>query len=210
MRAQATGAQADDPKERLITASIDGIADQGYERVRLKDIAAIAGVTTGMIQHYFASREELLLAALERIGTDQIEAARRATDGQPDPWRRLEALLDQVAARPDTERRCAAWLNLCANAARDDRVRASLTRVTQEWRQQLTETVRAGFDAGIFTSGFDQAQLVDTLMAAIDGCELSIGSGAGVVDGPAARRLLLNLAAVLTGVDRSADVRAAR
>ena len=40
-------------------------------------------------------------------------------------------------------------------------------------------------------------------MAAIDGCDMSVGSGAGVVDAPGARRILLHLAATLTGVNSS-------
>lgn len=203
MGRRMVGARAEDSRELLIGAAVEGIATHGYDRVRLRDIGAIAGVTTGMIQHYFASREDLLLAALERLGTEQIEAARRICRDEPDPWRRLTALIEQVAAGPDGERRCAAWLDLCASAARDPRIRASLVRVTQEWRRHLTETIRDGVAAGIFTSVLDQDELANVLMATIDGCEMSVGSGAGVVDAPGARRILLHLAETLTGVDSS-------
>jgi AcrR family transcriptional regulator len=195
------GATAEDSRELLIGAAVEGIATHGYDRVRLRDVSAIAGVTTGMIQHYFASREDLLLAAIERLGTEQIEAARRICRDEPDPWQRLTALIEQVAAGPDGERRCAVWLELCASAARDTRIRASLVRVTREWREHLTATIRDGVAAGVFIAALDQDELANVLMAAIDGCEMSVGSGAGVVDAHGARRILLHLAATLTGID---------
>jgi AcrR family transcriptional regulator len=202
---RAGAERAGEARCRLINAAIEGTVAHGYDRVRLRDIAAIAGVTTGMIQHHFASREELLLAMLERLGTEQIEAARRIGRHEPDPWRRLEALIGQIAADSEAERHCVAWLDLCASAARDVRIRTSLARVTSEWRKHLTETVRDGLAAGVFTPILDEADVVDVLLAAIDGCELSVGSGAGVVDGPGARRLLLRLAAKLTGVRLQSD-----
>lgn len=207
MGRRAVGATAEDSRELLVSAAVEGIAVHGYDRVRLRDIGAIAGVTTGMIQHYFASRDELLLAAIERLGMEQVETARRICRDEPDPWRRLAALIEQVAAGPDGERRCAAWLEVSASAARDAHTRASVVRVTTEWREHLAGTIRDGVAAGVFVPAFDEDELVNVLLAAIDGCELSVGSGAGVVDAPGARRILLRLAAALTGIDVSrADI----
>jgi AcrR family transcriptional regulator len=56
------------PDERpteLLEAALRIFAERGYANTRLEDIAAAAGVTKGTIYHYFDTKEELLLRAIE-------------------------------------------------------------------------------------------------------------------------------------------------
>jgi len=56
------------PEERpneLLEAALRIFADRGYASTRLEDIAATVGVTKGTIYHYFATKEELLLRAID-------------------------------------------------------------------------------------------------------------------------------------------------
>lgn len=46
-------------------AALDVFADKGFDRASNKDIAQKAGITTGLIYHYFASKGELLKSLLE-------------------------------------------------------------------------------------------------------------------------------------------------
>ena len=57
-----------DHKERrdsIARAAMLEIAENGIEDLRLKDVAARAGWTTGVLTHYFKSKEELLSEALK-------------------------------------------------------------------------------------------------------------------------------------------------
>lgn len=51
-------------KERLIDTALELFALKGYTATTVKDIAKEAGVTDGLIYHYFSSKEELLHAVL--------------------------------------------------------------------------------------------------------------------------------------------------
>lgn len=51
----------DERRQKIALAACDVIVEVGLERTRLMEIAARAGVTTGAVQHYFSSKEDLLL-----------------------------------------------------------------------------------------------------------------------------------------------------
>ncbi|GAB7050894.1 TetR/AcrR family transcriptional regulator [Catenuloplanes indicus] len=78
-----------DARRRHIVESLLRItADHGLEAVSLREVAAAAGVSMGQVQHYFATKDEMLLYALRHwlsLGTHDGFAARvaRHPDGGP-------------------------------------------------------------------------------------------------------------------------------
>jgi AcrR family transcriptional regulator len=82
--------------QRLIAAAIACIAEDGYYRASSNAIARRAGVTWGVIQHHFGTRERLLLevaraGAAELVAT--LDNAKIHGDSAPE---RLESLADVV------------------------------------------------------------------------------------------------------------------
>lgn len=78
----------------LIDATLDCVAEHGLEGATVRAIALRAGVTAGLIRHYFPGKEELLQAAyVEIMGrmTEQVKAALASVDGAP--LRRLGAFV---------------------------------------------------------------------------------------------------------------------
>jgi AcrR family transcriptional regulator len=57
---------ADQTKERIVDAAYRTLVAQGYHGTSMKDIAAEAGVAPGLAHYYFTSKEDLLVAAIER------------------------------------------------------------------------------------------------------------------------------------------------
>ena len=60
-------------RARVIQAALDCILDRGFYRASSNEIARRAGVTWGVIQYHFGTRERLLVAAL-RDATGQLVA----------------------------------------------------------------------------------------------------------------------------------------
>ncbi|TWP33952.1 TetR/AcrR family transcriptional regulator [Leekyejoonella antrihumi] len=54
-------------RQRLIEAAITCLARDGWSRSTVSVIAAEAGISRGATQHHFPTREDLILAALERM-----------------------------------------------------------------------------------------------------------------------------------------------
>ena len=58
-----------DARRRLIAEALWRVASrQGLDAVSLRHVAAEAGVSMGMVQHYFTTKEDMLRFALETIG----------------------------------------------------------------------------------------------------------------------------------------------
>jgi AcrR family transcriptional regulator len=55
----------EDRREQIMDAALRVFARKGFAGATNKDIAQEAGITAGLIYHYFKSKEELLKAALE-------------------------------------------------------------------------------------------------------------------------------------------------
>lgn len=75
--------RSDHPARRaaLADAASDVMAAQGGERASMRAIAAALGVTTGVLTHYFPSKQALLKLAKERAFDRAFERARAAADG---------------------------------------------------------------------------------------------------------------------------------
>lgn len=62
------GVTAAETRDRLLLAAADVFAERGYDGTRVADIAAAAGVSNGALYSHFASKGELLVAALRTHG----------------------------------------------------------------------------------------------------------------------------------------------
>ena len=60
-----------DPAQRraeILDAANALFSERAYEEVSVEDIARSAGVTRGLVHHYFGGRKEVFIALLERLG----------------------------------------------------------------------------------------------------------------------------------------------
>lgn len=96
---------------QLIEATIDSLAKRGYAETTMADVADGAGLSRGIVNFHFESKEKLLVATLQHM-YDEYSAHWRASlqKAGDDPARQLQAL---VAADFDrsicNKRKLAAW-----------------------------------------------------------------------------------------------------
>jgi AcrR family transcriptional regulator len=60
-------------REQILDAAKALFAERGYDEVSVEDIASAAGVTRGLVHHYFGGRKQVYIALLERIGAQREE-----------------------------------------------------------------------------------------------------------------------------------------
>ncbi|HWI66464.1 MAG TPA: TetR/AcrR family transcriptional regulator [Symbiobacteriaceae bacterium] len=60
--------QAEARRNQLIDTALTVFAEKGVENATTKDLAEAAGVAQGLMYHYFRSKEDLLLAVMEKHG----------------------------------------------------------------------------------------------------------------------------------------------
>jgi len=63
-------------RDQILDAANTLFAERGYEEVLVEDIARAAGVTRGLVHHYFGGRKDVYLALLERLGGLREEGLR--------------------------------------------------------------------------------------------------------------------------------------
>lgn len=90
----------------LIEATLDLIAEGGPQAATVRAIALRAGVTPGLIRHYFATKEDLVAAAHETLMTGLTEASAARLDDLPDdPLARLAGFVANALSPPVTDPR---------------------------------------------------------------------------------------------------------
>lgn len=83
-------------REQICRAAARVIADHGFAGTTMRMVADEAGVSTGMLNHYFANRMEMLEATLVFVSTRQQEREAKSIEGIAPGERRLRALVRSV------------------------------------------------------------------------------------------------------------------
>lgn len=109
----------DDRRVQLIEATIKVIAKMGYARVTMSDVARMAGLSHGLVNFHFQSKENLLLETLLYLATEYTANWQAAVAGVgSDPADQLHALLmadfHPAICTPD---RLSAWSAFWGEAA---------------------------------------------------------------------------------------------
>ena len=120
-------------REEVLEATWRLMARVGIDRVSIREIAAEAGCSTGVIAHYFKNKEDVLLSALRLVNSQEVEAVARSTAGLRG-LTAVRAAIDEVLP-VDTERRLAmtVWMSFWGRAVGDARLATMQRRSYGEW-----------------------------------------------------------------------------
>ena len=76
MTPRYTRLEAAQRRDQILGAANALFAERGYDEVSIEDIASAAGVTRGLVHHYFGGRKEVYLALVDRLGNVREERLR--------------------------------------------------------------------------------------------------------------------------------------
>ncbi|MEK9520946.1 TetR/AcrR family transcriptional regulator [Streptomyces sp. NPDC087908] len=125
---------------QILEAAARVIARRGVRGLRVEELAAEAGVSTGLIYYHFKDRTGILRHTLEFIN-DRAEryTNQRDPDAEPlGPREELdEVLLLELQDVPEVRENSTAWGELRASAVFDPILREDLARATLVWVQEV-------------------------------------------------------------------------
>jgi len=184
---EGTEAPIEDTRRRqLVEVTIDSLAELGYVGTTLARIAARAGVSPGLVAHYFGDKDGLLDAAFRalarRVG-NQVRARLRQVST---PRGRIQAVIDANLAPEEFEQRTGtAWLAFWGQVLQVE----SLKRVQSVYQRRTLSNLRSSLRKLVPQ---DEAQRLASMIAAmIDGVWLRAAlSGWREADSESARALL--------------------
>ncbi|WP_433675891.1 TetR/AcrR family transcriptional regulator [Microbacterium gorillae] len=154
-------------RAEIVRAALAGFAEHGYERSSLRDIAARAGVTHAALLRHFATKEDLLLAALAQRDADDEELAHRIMLSKVSAERVLSTVLADEFAHPDHQRN---WLAITIAATNPE-------HPAHDFFMARRLRMRKYFNGGRLALGDDDEELsaddkVTLVLAMIDGLRI--------------------------------------
>jgi AcrR family transcriptional regulator len=131
-------------------AAIDAVAELGGDRVRMVDIAARAGMSTGHILYFFGRKDALLLEALRWSEQDLVERLRVALSTLRSPRRKLARFVEFYLPAGICDPRWILWTQVFAKPPEDEPSRQMLDSFDRAWEAELGQIVRDGVARGTF------------------------------------------------------------
>lgn len=174
----------DKRREQIAHAACIVVASHGFEQATVVRIARAAGYTTGMLPHYFASKQDILLAAL-RLSLRRIEA-RLSEAGSQGP----DLLVVLTEALPIDESRfqeCAFWTAFWGQVSTDGDARRLNAWVHREYAKLFRKCLATHWPQSAHWPRALRDQVLLSIMTFING--LTASAVTSPADWPAARQV---------------------
>jgi AcrR family transcriptional regulator len=142
-------------RARMLDAVIESIVEKGYYQTSSNEIARRAGVTWGTIQHQFGTREQLLLAVIDRRWHDLEDAVATARVEGSTLEERLLSVLEVLAqhyGRPSH----LAHLQIALDLTHDPNVSAEVRTSVRRHGTELERAWRPLFEQALGEAASDQ------------------------------------------------------
>ncbi len=131
-------------REQICRAAAVVIAREGFAGTTMRMVAEEAGVSTGMLNHYFANRQDLLTQALVYVSERTQNRYREAIEQIPPGIERLSALLDSALMEDEQMvETWRVWINAYGEAVRLPELRHTIEARLTSW-YELIDTALEG------------------------------------------------------------------
>jgi AcrR family transcriptional regulator len=163
----------DERREEILKAALRIFARKGLAAARISDIAAAAGLSYGLVYHYFRDKESIFATLVERAVRGGAQVTQQALEADGPPLERLHALCEEMVegVRDDPE-----YLLLVIQATTQESLpepeREPIARYSEQTYQNIAELIRECQAASQIVAG-DPLELTELYLATIQGLALS-------------------------------------
>jgi TetR/AcrR family transcriptional repressor of bet genes len=161
------------------------VAEHGFDQATIVRIAREAGYTTGMVAHYYDTKQEIVIAAL-RLILRRIEErlTRPAGDGQSDL---LTILTEALPVDEERYTECAFWTAFWGQVSADKKLKRINAWVHREYMRLFERCLAQGWPAYAQWSVVVRDQVLRSVVTFING--LTASAVASQSDWPAAKQV---------------------
>jgi transcriptional repressor BetI len=130
-------------RRQLIDATIAAIEENGFSDTTVSRICARAGVSTGVVHHYFRNKDDLLEATLRDLANTLRREVVERLNGARSPRERVEAIIDgNLAPCLFTRAAVTAWLAFWGEAPNSPRLARIQDIIIRRLRGNLIHALR--------------------------------------------------------------------
>jgi TetR/AcrR family transcriptional regulator, transcriptional repressor of bet genes len=177
----------DKRRDEIALVACRVVAEHGFDQATIVRIAREAGYTTGMVAHYYDTKQEIVIAAL-RLILRRIEERLTRPVGEGEAAPDLLALLTE--ALPVDEHRfieCAFWTAFWGPVSADKKLKRINAWVHREYMRLFERCLAQGWPAWAQWSAAVRDQLLRSVVTFING--LTASAVASQSDWPAAKQI---------------------
>ena len=188
--------QSDVRRDQMLVAAAELIAERGFERTRIADVAARINTSPALVMYYFATKDALLTAALRHSEAAFYRSAEELLEQPGSTDERLAQLVDMTFDSKTKEEFAGAWglwFELWCQAFKHPQVADDRRELDQQWRDLITRVVQAGIDAGEL-GDTDVEQFAVEWAALLDGLSVQVALDDPRVDVKRAKRIAMDFA----------------
>jgi len=157
-------------RNRVLDAAAELVFEHGVAGTSLDDVRAAANVSKGQLYHYFADKDDLVHAVIDRTVQQVLDAQPRLVDLSS--WAAIAAWFDDlVALQVDRHAVGGCPIGSLAGelAETDEQSRTQLAAGFDQWEAPIREGLRQMQADGKLRRGADPARLATATLAAIQG-----------------------------------------
>jgi AcrR family transcriptional regulator len=172
-------------RDQIALVACRVVAENGFDQATIVRIAREAGYTTGMVAHYFDTKQDIIIAAL-RLILRRIEErlTKPSRDAQPD------LLIVLSEALPIDEQRyieCAFWTAFWGQVSADKRLKRINAWVHREYMRLFERCLSEGWPVWAELTAATREQVLRSVVTFINGVTAS--AVASQADWPAAKQV---------------------
>jgi TetR/AcrR family transcriptional repressor of nem operon len=157
-------------RNRVLDAAAALVFEHGVAGTTLDDVRAAANVSKGQLYHYFADKEDLVHAVIDRTIQQVLDAQPRLLDLSS--WAAIAAWFDDLV-QLQVDRHAVGGCPIGSLAGElaetDEQARTELAAGFDRWEAPLREGLRQMQAGGQLMRGADPARLATATLAAIQG-----------------------------------------
>jgi AcrR family transcriptional regulator len=161
------------------------VAEHGFDQASMVRIAREAGYTTGMLAHYFESKQDIIIAALRLILRRIDERLTRPVTAATRPDL-LELLLEALPVDEHRHTECAFWTTFWGQVTADRRMKRINAWVHREYMRLFERCLAQGWAEWLQWPPATRDQVLRSLVTFING--LTASAVANPQDWPAEKQ----------------------
>jgi AcrR family transcriptional regulator len=141
--------QPDQRRAAILDAAVAEVCERGFARTTSRHVASRAGVTHGLLHHYYPDHQSLLAAAFEKMALEEIEEVNATLASDLDPLTQLRQIAEPYGPGGGAEA-YRFWFEAWAEAGHSPTMRATSARLAVAWFELVLGVIERGIAAGVF------------------------------------------------------------
>jgi TetR/AcrR family transcriptional repressor of bet genes len=172
-------------REEIALVACQVVANHGFEQTTVARIARAAGYTTGMVAHYYDSKQDIILAALRLMLLRIEERLTRERDSSASSL--MDVLSEAMALDKQRFTECAFWMAFWGQVSVDKKLKKLNVWVHREYARMYARCFSTHWPEWSGLSEPVRDQVLRSVAVAMNG--LTAGAVTSPRDWPAARQL---------------------